>query len=163
MLWSEILEGWENGKIFTYPKRLNGKFHWNTSVLEKNGKVEFVERFKVNPDLPERQNKTSFSEKIEAAQGKEKYVTSFPNLSGDTILVIPMPNSGKSYATIKDFTDNAPLVQQQEFWKRVAKLAKEQMKIHKRVWVSTHGLGVPYLHVRICNKPKYYFSKALSV
>ena len=100
MLWSEILEGWENGKIFTYPKRLNGKFHWNTSVLEKNGKVEFVERFKVNPDLPERQNKTSFSEKIEAAQGKEKYVTSFPNLSGDTILVIPMPNSGKSYATI---------------------------------------------------------------
>jgi len=163
MLWSDVLEEWENGKPFTYPKRLNGKFHWNTSALEKDGKVKFVEKFKINPDLPMRQNKKSFSEKIDTSQGKEKYVTSFPNLSGDTVLVIPMPKSGKSYATVKDFVDNAPLVQQQEFWKRVAKLAKKQMKKYGKVWISTHGLGVPYLHVRICNKPKYYFSKVLSV
>jgi hypothetical protein len=23
-------------------------------------------------------------------------------------------------------------------------------------WLSTHGLGVYHLHVRICNSPKYY-------
>jgi hypothetical protein len=162
MLWSEVLNKWENGNVFTYPNRLNGKFHWNTSALEKDGNVKFSERFKVNPELPMRQNKKSFSEKIDAAKNKEKYVTNFPNLSGDTILVIPMPKSGKSYATLKDFSDNAPLVQQQELWKKVAKLARKQMKKFGKVYISTHGLGVPYLHVRICNKPKYYFSKVLS-
>ena len=56
----------------------------------------------------------------------------------------------------------APLVQQQEFWKRVAEVSRKQMKKFKKVWVSTHGLGVPYLHVRISDSPKYYFSEALS-
>ena len=36
------------------------------------------------------------------------------------------------------------------------------MKENKKVWISAHGLGVPYFHIRICNKPKYYFSEELS-
>ena len=70
-----------------------------------------------------------------------------------------MPRAGKNYATLKDFCDNAPIIQQKEFWKLVAKIAKREMKKHKKVWVSSHGLGVPYLHVRICQSPKYYFEK----
>ena len=73
-----------------------------------------------------------------------------------------MPKNRKSYATLKDFTDNAPKKQQQELWKLVAKEAKKQSKKFGKVWISTHGLGVPYLHVRISSKPKYYFSKTLA-
>lgn len=30
------------------------------------------------------------------------------------------------------------------------------LKKHNKVWISTHGTGVPYLHVRIDTTPKYY-------
>lgn len=164
-IWSEVLKNWENGIPFTYPDRLkNGeKFHWNTSPLTKNGDTIYRERYKKNSELPKRQNKNAFNDKLSTAEKKQvKYATSFPNLSGDTILVVPMPRTGKSYATLKDFVDNAPMKQQQELWKLVAKEAKKQVKKSGKVWISTHGLGVPYLHVRIASKPKYYFSKVLA-
>jgi hypothetical protein len=48
-------------------------------------------------------------------ESNNKYVISFPNLSGDTILIIPMPRKDKQFATIKDFIDNASLYQQKVF------------------------------------------------
>ena len=100
-----------------------------------------------------------FQEKMETS--KNPYVTSFPNLSGDTILVIPMPVKGKNYATLKDFMDEANETQQKEFWKHVAHVARKCMKKWKSVWISVHGLGVAYTHVRISSSPKYYFDKSL--
>ena len=72
-----------------------------------------------------------------------------------------MPISGKNYATLRDFTDNAPEIQQQEFWKHVAEVAKKFMKEKGKVWISVHGLGVDYTHVRISTTPKYYFDNEL--
>ena len=165
MLWAEKLDNWENGIPFSYPESLKNKkkFFWNTSPLTKNGDTDYKEKFQESIELPYFQSKTAFKDKIIKAEknGKE-YATSFPNLSGDTVLVIPMPRKGKSYATLKDFVDNAPKKQQQELWKLVAKEAKKQAKKFGKVWISTHGLGVPYLHVRIASHPKYYFSKTLA-
>ena len=163
--WSDVLTNWENGIPFTYPDRLkNGqKFHWNTSPLTEKMNTPYIQKFKENSKLPERQNKTSFKDKLSAAEKKGKqHATAFPSLSGDTVLVVPMPRIRKSYATLKDFVDNAPMKQQQELWKLVAREAKKQVKKFGKVWISTHGLGVPYLHVRINSKPKYYFSKVLA-
>ena len=84
------------------------------------------------------------------------------NPSKDTLLIIPMPRNGNCYATIKDFCDNAPKVQQIEFWKQASKLIRKQLKKENKLWVSAHGLGVPYFHLRVCNKPKYYFDNELS-
>ena len=132
LLWSEVLKNWENGIPFTYPERLkekNVRFHWNTSPLTKNGDSTYRERYKKNSELPKRQNKASFKDKLNEAEEKPvKYATSFPNLSGDTVLVVPMPRQRKSYATLKDFVDNAPMKQQQELWKLVAKEAKKTSK-----------------------------------
>jgi hypothetical protein len=58
----------------------------------------------------------------------------------------------------KDFIDNAPEIQQQEFWKKVA---KNFMKEKGKVWISVHGFGVDYTHVRISSIPKYYFNNEL--
>jgi hypothetical protein len=77
------------------------------------------------------------------------------------MLVIPMPVSGKNYATLKDFIDNAPEIQQQEFWKHVAEVAKKCMKKNGKVWISVNGLGVAYTHIRISTIPKYYFASEL--
>jgi len=65
------------------------------------------------------------------------------------MLIVPMPIRGRSYATLRDFIDNAPIIQQQEFWKKVAQTAKDFMHEKEKVWVSVHGLGVVYTHVRI--------------
>jgi hypothetical protein len=168
MLWSEVLKNWENGIPFSYPEKLQqkNKFFWNTSPLTKDENTTYIEKFKESIELTDFQSKTEFKDKLkEAEKNKIKYAVAFPNLSGDTILVVPIPRKGKSYATLKDFVDNAPMKQQQELWKLVAEEAKNKVKQVKKfgkIWISTHGLGVPYLHVRISSQPKYYFSKALA-
>jgi hypothetical protein len=73
-----------------------------------------------------------------------------------------MPLGKKNYATLKDFIDNAPIIQQQKLWKKVAQLATQLMKEKGKVWISVHGLGVAYTHVRISPTPKYYFDKELA-
>jgi hypothetical protein len=160
MKWNTILDNWSNENHYNYPKRLKERFQWNTSVLKNNGNVIFKEKYKINKDLPKQQSHKAFNEHIK--KSKNKYVTSFPNLNGDTILVVPIPRSGKNYATLKDFVDNAPKIQQKEFWKKVSKVAEKQMNKFGSVWVSAHGLGVPYLHIRVCSMPKYYFDKDLA-
>jgi hypothetical protein len=159
MLWNEVLQNWENGIVLQYPKQLKGKFLWNTSVLKNNGNVTYKQSFITNKHLPEKQDQTDFQEYI--TKSKNKYVIAFPNLSKDTMLVIPMPIEGKNYATLKDFIDNASEIQQKEFWKKVSKVAKKFMKEKGKVWISVHGFGVPYTHVRISSQPKYYFDNEL--
>jgi hypothetical protein len=159
MLWSDVLSNWEKGVTLKYPKNVKGRFQWNTSVLKNDGKVPYKQTFRTNNKLPQNQNIKAFEEYIKKSQNK--YVVSFPNLSKDTMLVVPMPVRGKNYATLRDFIDNASEIQQQEFWKKVAEVAKEFMREKGKVWISVHGLGVDYTHVRISSSPKYYFDNQL--
>jgi hypothetical protein len=159
MLWNDVLTSWENGIGLKYPKKVKGRFQWNTSVLKNDGNVEYKQVFRTNHKLPAAQNKKDFLEQIN--QSQNKYVISFPNLSKDTMLVVPMPVRGKNYVTLRDFIDNAPEIQQREFWKKVAETAKQFMKEKGKVWISVHGLGVEYVHVRISSSPKYYFDNDL--
>ena len=119
MKWNEILEKWEAGNYFSFPKKLKGKFQWNTSVLKNNGKSEFKQQFMENNDLPKSQDITAFNEYVK--KSKNKYVVSFPNPSGDTILVIPMPRSNKNFATIRDFMENASDLQKKKILARICK------------------------------------------
>jgi hypothetical protein len=106
MYWKDVLYNWQNGIVFEYPINIKYKFHWNTSVLKNNGNIEYNETFRINKNLPDKQNYTEFIEYIK--KSKSKYVVSFYNLSKYTMLVIPMHVVGKNYSTLKDFVDNAP-------------------------------------------------------
>jgi hypothetical protein len=70
-----------------------------------------------------------------------------------------MPIDKKNYATLKDFIDNAPIIQQEKFWRKVAKVAIKFMNKKEKVWISVSGLGVAYTHLRISTTPKYYFDE----
>jgi hypothetical protein len=130
------------------------------SVLKSNGNVEFKQAFRTHRELPGKQDYSSFRDHIQRCT--DDHVAVFPNMSGDTLLVIPMPLRGKNYATLRDFIDEAPLPQQQAFWKEVAHTARYVMQEAGRAWISVHGMGVPYTHVRVSATPKYYFDAALS-
>ena len=152
MLWKDKLNEFRSGKILTYPKCMNRKFFFETSVYE-NENSEFREQF-INSILLEMTlyNKRNFDEYI------NKSIYSFYNLSGDTKLVIPHPSDLFKYTTIKDFMDNATLKEQQVFWFNAANEIQSFFDLHGKVYVSTHGLCIGYFHLRLCTYPKYYSS-----
>ena len=83
-------------------------------------------------------------------------VVDFPNLGGDAHLVVPCPQSAQdAFAHLAAFSRSAPSAQQHAFWQRVG-LAVMNGAGERPLWVSTSGLGVYWLHVRLDSRPKYY-------
>ena len=83
-------------------------------------------------------------------------VVDFPNLGGDAHLVVPCPQALRDdFAHLAAFSRRAPLAQQHQFWQRVGTAVTNQVG-ERPLWVSTSGLGVYWLHVRLDSRPKYY-------
>lgn len=86
---------------------------------------------------------------------KDKTVVVFPNLGKNALMIVPVPEGDFDYAHLGRFIRNARESHLDAFWKEVgvsflAELGKEPK------WLSTHGLGVYWLHIRIDEYPKYY-------
>ena len=87
---------------------------------------------------------------------------SFLNLEKDALLIIPMIEKRNereiNYKNLSEFTKNASFGKQTNLWQEVM----EQLHFNIRenpdccYWLSTHGKGVAYLHVRIDLRPKYF-------
>jgi len=161
MIWKDKIKEWKKGIIQTYPSNIKKRFFYQTTVIDSNLSNEYKEIYIESERLEKiSQDYSPFNEYF--FKPKNKYVTSFSNLSGDSILIIPIPNKSKyNYTTLKDFIDNAPLKQQKAFWIHVAECIIELLKIVDKVYLNTHGLGVYYLHVRLDTKPKYYSKELL--
>lgn len=157
--WSEILNNWNSGKYLTYPKEIKNIFYYETNPITKDEKEIYKEKFIETDNFKEhKQNYSKFEEHINKVKN-EKYAISFYNLNKTTLLIIPLPKKSKNFMTLKHFIDNASKLQQKKFWMKVSCEVRKMLKNHKKIWVSTHGLGVPYFHLRIDTKPKYYLTK----
>lgn len=85
-----------------------------------------------------------------------KFVTSFTNLKGDAKLIVPVDISNTiNYAHIANFARSAPGEQIIAFWNKVGEEIKTSISDQHK-WLSTSGLGVYWVHVRIDSRPKYY-------
>ncbi len=83
-------------------------------------------------------------------------VTAFPNLGGDSIMVVPSPQtSADIYGHFGAFLRGAEDGQIIELWKMIGEEMSKRVG-EKPVWLSTAGCGVAWLHVRIDSRPKYY-------
>jgi len=83
-------------------------------------------------------------------------VADFPNLGGDALLVVPAPIAAdEAYGHLAAFVRRAPATQQDALWQRVGEVLSRRVGT-KPVWLSTAGAGVPWLHVRFDDQPKYY-------
>ncbi|HUG67853.1 MAG TPA: hypothetical protein VMM76_08875 [Pirellulaceae bacterium] len=83
-------------------------------------------------------------------------VVTFPNLGRDAVMVVPCPIGDVSlYGHLASFIRNAPESQLHQLWQSVA-VAMNQRVCERPVWLSTAGMGVSWLHVRLDDRPKYY-------
>jgi len=83
-------------------------------------------------------------------------VKAFANLGGDAQLIVPAQiGDSRYYAHLADFVRYAPDDQVLHFWQIVAS-EYEKFIGNDIKWLSTSGLGVYWLHVRIDSRPKYY-------
>lgn len=165
----------QNGKYITHQEwaallKSNSKFRdfYNSILQDSNFSSFFWETRPVNTNLWDAPFRFVLveSKTLERIQANSRsfqshfidgeLVVSFPNLGGDAQLVVPTKYSDDfCYGHIAAFVRNAPLEQVNLFWKQVS--IEYSKKIgYQTIWLSTAGLGVPWLHVRIDSRPKYY-------
>jgi hypothetical protein len=114
----------------------------------------------VDPEAFGNQFRRFFSSTVQ----REDEVISFENLGKDATLVVPYPS--KSVSDVQYFTHLSSFVQQgnplqvAKLWKMVGEKFEEAILSSETsnhwLWLSTSGLGVSWLHVRIDLVPKYY-------
>ena len=103
------------------------------------------------------QNYAEFQKYIDENLGS--YVASFSSLHKNATLIIPIPqNEVSNYKNLKEFTNNSSSEQWEALWQKVGEKMEESLLNANGAsrWLSTSGLNVHYLHVRINNSPKHY-------
>lgn len=111
-------------------------------------------------------------------------VRAFPNLGGDAVLIVPTQaanTSIRTYTHLANFVRDAPAEQIHTLWSCVGTVAlsfadvqnedgdgdclmegetkgvdRKSEKDTRVRWISTSGLGVYWLHIRLDTVPKYY-------
>ncbi|MGD8643624.1 MAG: hypothetical protein PVI15_05025 [Chromatiales bacterium] len=84
-------------------------------------------------------------------------IVAFPNLGRDAWLVVPCPGDGDDadYAHLATFLRAGPPAQVEALFRHLG----DSLAAHlgdDPIWVSTSGLGVYWLHIRLDARPKYY-------
>ena len=83
-------------------------------------------------------------------------VATFRNLGGDAILIAPSSESSSStYPHLAAFLRTAPEQQVRNLWRSVGRAVRDALS-DQPIWLSTSGLGVAWLHIRLDSYPKYY-------
>ena len=83
-------------------------------------------------------------------------VVTFDNLGRDATLVVPCPKQpDAAYPHLAAFVRGASAAQVDALFAAVGRAASARLS-HRPQWLSTAGMGVYWLHVRIDSRPKYY-------
>ena len=167
----EILEHWRSDHAFLAffidlladaPYRA---YLWETPPITKANAMrpfEFV--FVDSPTLAGRSpDPITFASYFEDADVSAEAVV-FANIGSDAVLVAPCPKGPSSaYTHLAAFARAAPAEQQHAFWRTIGSTVANDLS-DRPLWLSTNGLGVSWLHVRLDTRPKYYnfrpFAKA---
>ncbi|MBS1250612.1 MAG: hypothetical protein MAG431_02206 [Chloroflexi bacterium] len=162
LAYSQVLERWQGDAAFRdfflslLEKAPFDSYQWETPPVTTGNMGRAFEFVLVDsPYLPQTADPTAFKEHFRAVQ-PEREVAIFPNLGHDALLIAPTPqDSWHAYAHLASFVRGAPRRQVHALWIAVG----ESMQKHiggKPIWLNTAGGGVPWLHVRLDSRPKYY-------
>ncbi|MEE8342286.1 MAG: hypothetical protein V3R51_00655, partial [Gammaproteobacteria bacterium] len=163
-LWySDVVEGWQSSSSFReffitlLADVPYGAYFWETPPVTKNSFQDVFEFVLV--DSPELGGVTAspsaFQGHFQGAR-QDRSVVTFANLGKDAFLVAPCPRASSSvYPHLAAFARGAPMDQQHALWEQVGEAIVARLN-ERKLWVSTAGLGVYWLHVRLDSYPKYY-------
>ena len=127
-------------------------YRWETPIVTANSIDRDFEFVLLNCESLERPaDPSAFSDLYD-----DSSVVTTANLSGDATLVVPCPvDEQSSYAHLAAFIRTAPESQMQQLWQAVGIAVFERVS-GRPLWLSTAGMGVAWLHVRLDSRPKYY-------
>lgn len=159
--YAEVLRRWQDDAAFRsffialLADSPFSAFRWETPpITEATADRRFECVLLDSPELARAPDADAFAEYFNGVNAQA--VIEFPNLGGDAIMVVPCPiGPAAAYSHLGVFVRQAPASQQHALWQRVG--AAMQRRLGKKpVWLSTAGAGVPWLHVRLDDRPKYY-------
>lgn len=125
-----------------------------------NKPFEFV---LIRDKFPKEEDPTPYREYLDSLY-EGTIATHFENLSKDCLLIIPNESSyGASehniyhtnFGHLSVYVKSANPIDQIYFWRYTFSHIKNAIT-HEKKWLSTHGHGVKWLHIRFCKSPKYY-------
>ena len=163
LTYSEVIELWKTDSNFCsfFNSLLADSsfdaYFWETPPITLSTigrKFEFV--LVDNPRLKKvKPNPNPFKQYFISAP-KNRDIITFLNLRKDATLVVPCPNKENSaYTHLANFVRQASSSQQISLWKTLGDVLQQNIN-QQPIWVSTSGLGVYWLHIRLDSYPKYY-------
>ena len=162
--YSEVVELWQHDNSFrTFFISLLADapmeaYFWETSPISRStAEREFEFVLVDSPQLADIDpDPADFNQYFKSAT---ESVVTFPNLGKDALLVVPCPIANTVSRThLASFVRFAPEFQQHLLWQTVGRSLQQRLN-EQPIWVSTSGLGVHWLHVRLDSIPKYYAYK----
>ena len=83
-------------------------------------------------------------------------IVAFHSLGGDAFLIAPRPSEPLvACAHLAAFVRDASRTRVQGLWHETGRAVRESLS-DRNLWLSTSGLGVAWLHIRLDSYPKYY-------
>jgi hypothetical protein len=160
MTFSQVIFGWRTDESFVaeWVARVAeipfDAYCFETPPLTKQMLAEPFECVFVDSPLLARQEADSqpFQEHFRNSHGS----VAFQSLGKDALLVAPCPvNESTCYTHLAAFLRSASKEEARDLWRTVAQGLEERLA-DAPIWLSTAGLGVSWLHVRLDTRPKYY-------
>lgn len=160
LTFDDVIDAWRSSADFRawfgdqLAKHDHEAFRFETPSVTRSTRSRAFEFALVNsPSLVRESNPRAFERQLTGMTGG---IATFDNLGGDARLVVPVPEGPPdAYGHLAAFLRTAPWTQRNELWRVVGE--EMQRRIDDRpVWLNTAGAGVPWLHVRLDDTPKYY-------
>ncbi|CAN0498606.1 unnamed protein product [Ectocarpus sp. 8 AP-2014] len=150
--WNDVIKAWKAGKDLP-DINIKGSVFWETSAAAAGGDSPFRQKTKsaaraLPMTLPA-------DPAVFAHHMKNKKTPVAFNSFGGTLLIIP-PDTGKNFSHLATFYKHGSDAEKRALWKKVAVELQRKLKRGETVYVSTHGTGVSWLHVRLASRPMYY-------
>lgn len=163
MSWGDVINGLQTAEfaeLFSdcLCKCGSDAYFWETPALTRQGLDRPFECVTISAPalVTSPADATSSRSQFEKARA-DRQAVAFPNLRGDSMLVAPCPTGENTrYAHLGAFLRSAAVGQLHDFWALLAQTVEARLAEREKLWVSTSGLGVSWLHARIDDRPKYY-------